>query len=221
MTEMRRQAPDTTGKLADPTKMGVTESWLAQVFEMDITIVRKKLRWCPVKRTIRRGRTQQTNYYDIKEAARYLVIPAMSTQDFLRELKRGSLPPALQQSVWDALLKRQKWEEQAGQLWRSDKVRQVLGSTFQTIKFTAQLWAETVERQTELSPAQRTLIVEMSDLLLKEVYEALIENAANRSTGSQLTEMEDYVGEAAPVRGLVHTVESPEDDIDYTIASMV
>lgn len=221
MTEMRKQAPNGLSNASDPEKMGVTDVWLAQVFGFDIRVTREKLRWCPVKRVIRRGKTQQTTFYDLKEAARFLVVPALSTQDFMRELKRGQLPPALQQSVWDALLKRQTWEERAGQLWRTEKVREVLGSTFQSIKFTTQLWAETVERQVELSPEQRALIVKMSDLLLKDVYESLVQNSADRATGPQLSEMDDYVGEFDPVKSVIATVESPEDDIDYTIASLV
>lgn len=221
LTEMKRQAPDSDGKHLDPSKTGVTEAWLSQVFAMDQKTVQAKLRWCPVKRVVRRGRTMQTRYYDVKEAARFLVVPAMSTQDYMRELKRGQLPPALQQSVWDALLKRQTWEERAGQLWRTDKVREVLGSTFQTIKFTVQLWAETVERQKELSQPQRALIVEMSDSLLQDVYDALVKKAAGSSTGPQLSEMADYVGEEEPVKGVIADVEDPDDETEYTIASMV
>jgi len=221
LTEMKRQAPDADGKNFDPSKSGVTEAWLSQVFEMDKKTVQAKLRWCPVKRVIRRGRTMQTRYYDLKEAARFLVVPAMSTQDYMRELKRGQLPPALQQSVWDALLKRQTWEERAGQLWRTEKVREVLGSTFQTIKFTVQLWAETVERQKELSIEQRALIVEMADSLLQEVYDALVMKSQQSSTGPQLSEMSGYVGEEEPIRGVIADVEDPEDDVRYTIESMV
>lgn len=221
LVDTRKQAPDSVGKHTDPASIGVTEAWLAQTFRMDQKTVREKLKWCVPKRTVQRGRTMVTRYYDIKDAAAFLVTPAISTQDVLRELKRGQLPPALQQSVWDALLKRQTWEERAGQLWHTDKVREVLGSTFQTIKFTIQLWAETVERQTEMTPEQRELIVKMSDLLMAEIYEALVANAAAGSTGPQLASLPDYVGEDTPMKTTVAVVESDEDDIDYTIEQMV
>lgn len=221
ITEARRQAPDAAGLHRDPAFSGVTVAWLGSVFGMDERTVKAKLRFCPVKRSQRRGRTMVTNYYDIKEAARYLVVPAVTTQDVLRELKHGQLPPALQQSVWDALLKRQTWEERAGQLWRTEKVREVLGSTFQSIKFTTQLWAETVERSTELTADQRELIVGLSDQLLADVYAALVERAGESSTGPQLAEMEDHVGETEPVHAAVHEVESPEDDEEYEIARLV
>lgn len=221
ITEARRQAPDAAGLHTDPAFAGVTVAWLSSVFGMDERTVKAKLRFCPVKRSRRRGRTMVTNFYDIKEAARYLVVPAVTTQDVLRELKRGQLPPALQQSVWDALLKRQTWEERAGQLWRTEKVREVLGSSFQSIKFTTQLWAETVERSAELSQEQRDLIVSLSDQLLSDIYDAMVKKAEAPGTGPQLAEMEELVGERDSVPAVVYEVESDEDDEEYEIARLV
>ena len=211
LTEMKRQAPDSHGIYADPSQQGVTVAWLAQVFELDQTVVKKKLRFCKPLRIKARGKTMQTVYYDIKEAARFLVVPEVSTADVLRELKNGQLPQALQNSVWDALLKRQTWEERAGQLWRTEKVREVLGTTFQTIKFTTQLWAETVERQTALSQEQRALIVEMSDALLAEIYGNLVKNAQEGFTGPQVTEIDDLTGERTRLAETVDLVEDEED----------
>mgnify|MGYP000128353724 CR=1 FL=1 len=213
LTEMRRQAPDSTGSYADSTAKGVTVSWLSQVFELPVPVVKAKLKFCQPKTVRRRGEKMVSTYYDIKEAAAFLVTPAFSTAEYLRAVKRGELPPALQQQIWDALLKRQKWEENAGQLWRTEKVRQVLGSTFQTIKFTIQLWADTVERQTELSPDQRATIIRMADALQSEIYDSLVRQAEEGSTGSQLDEMPDHVGESAAVISTVALVESEEDEI--------
>lgn len=195
LVETRRQSPDSHGIYKNPEQAGVSTSWLAAVFDMDEKVVKAKLKRCPVKKAVKRGRTMMTVLYDIKEASRYLITPAISAQDVMRELRRGQLPAALQQSVWDALLKRQTWEERAGQLWRTERVREVLGSTFQSIKFTTQLWAETVERSTELSPKQRELIMKMSDTLLADIYEALVEKAKTGASGPQITEASDLLGE--------------------------
>ena len=220
-TETKRQSPDATGMHKDPTQQGVSERWLADVFEMDVKVVRARLKYCPTIRTRLRGKSTVQKTYDIKEAARYLVSPVVTTQDVLRELKRGQLPPALQQSVWDALLKRQTWEERAGQLWKTEKVREVLGSTFQSIKFTTQLWAETVERSSELSPEQRKIIVDMSDALLAEIYSALVQRAQEGSTGPQLSEMHEYVGEDQPVPEIVQQLEMDDAEIDEDIERLV
>lgn len=213
LTAMRRQAPDSVGIYSDPTAKGVTVAWLAQVFEMTTAEVKTKLRLCPPKTVRRRGDKMLSTFYDIKEAAAYLVTPAFSTAEYLRAVKRGALPPALQQQIWDALLKRQKWEENAGQLWRTEKVREVLGGTFQTIKFTIQLWADTLERETELTADQRAAVIRMADGLQSEIYDALVRQAAESSTGSQIDEMPEHVGESAAVTSTVALVESEEDEI--------
>lgn len=213
LVAMRRQAPDTLGIYTDPTGKGVTVSWLSQVFDIPVPVVKAKLKLCPPKTVRRRGEKMLSTYYDIKEAAAYLVTPAFSTADYLRAVKRGELPPALQQQIWDALLKRQKWEENAGQLWRTEKVREVLGGTFQTIKFTIQLWADTIERQTGLTPEQRAIVIQMADGLQAEIYESLVRQASEGSTGSQLDEMPEHVGESAAVVSTIALVESEEDEI--------
>ena len=98
-------------------------------------------------------------------------------------------------------------------MWRTDKVREVLGSTFQTIKFTIQLWADTVEREVELTEEQRQIIIRLADGLQKEIYDALLTQARENATGSQLSEMPEHVGESSAVSQVVQLVESEDDEI--------
>ena len=86
------------------------------------------------------------------------------------------------------MLKQQKWEENAGDLWRTTQVRDALGDTFQTIKFTMQLWVDSLERQTTLTNDQREIIVAMVDALQNEVYTSLVEKSAEKSTRSTISE---------------------------------
>jgi hypothetical protein len=215
--ETKRQAPDTKGLYADPLNRGVSVAWLAHVFDMDQTTVKRKLGNCPVKTQVRRGDKMTTTLYELPKAAAFLVTPAYSSTEYMRAVKRGDLPPGLQQAVWDALLKRQKWEENAGQLWRTDKIRSALGSTFQTLKFTMQLWTDTLERQVHVTDEQRELLVTLIDGLQSELYEALVENMAEVQSGPQLDELGQLIGEASGVASIVELVESEEDEIDQLI----
>lgn len=187
------------------------------MFDIDIRVVRLRLKNCPIKSSHSRGTKMLTVRYDVRTAAAYLVTPAFSTAEYLRGVKRGDLPPSLQQTVWDALLKRQKWEEAAGQLWRTDKVREVLGITFQTMKFTMQLWTETLDRQTELSDAQRKLIVELVDGLQAELYDALVKNVGAAASGSQLDELPELIGEEGRLDATVAKVQTFDDEIEDMI----
>lgn len=190
--EARGEDQDNLG-LADSALQGVTVSFLAQTFVLDPAKVKRLLVNCPIKRTRKRGRTQTQHLYDLRTAASYLVEPKISVADVLAQIKREDLPPAINTAFWDAQLKRQKWEENAGLLWRTETIRGVIGGMFQTIKFTIQLWADTIERQTGLSEEQRAILNEMTDGLQSEMFESLLENAKETMTGPQLAELDEML----------------------------
>lgn len=202
LVAQNRQTRGVGGPMVEDMLQGVTVSWLAQVFGMDPKTVKQKLADCPPLHRRKAGYV-----YHLPTACRYLIPPAISAEQYIKTMKPSDLPTAFQQSFWDAALKRQKWEENAGQLWRTDKVREVLGSTFQTIKFTVQLWADTLERQTGLSLEQRELLTQLVDGLQEEIYKALVTQAGETSTRSQRGELNEMIGEPPVVT---------EDDDDYS-----
>lgn len=186
----QQQARGTGGPMVEDMLQGVTVSWLSQVFGMDPKTVKQKLADCPPLHRRKAGYV-----YHLPTACRYLIPPAITAENYIKTMKPTDLPTAFQQSFWDAALKRQKWEENAGQLWRTDRVREVLGGTFQTIKFTVQLWADTLERQTGLSDDQRNLLVALVDELQSEIYKALVTQAAEKQTTPQRGELNEMLGE--------------------------
>jgi hypothetical protein len=177
---------------------GVTAGWLAQAFGMDPKDVKRKLAGCPaLTEGNETGRGYQGRTYELKAAAAYLIKPKISAANFLRAVKKAELPATLQQSFWDAMLKRQKYEENAGDLWRTDAVRKVLGETFQGMKFTMQLWVDTVERSTGLTADQRTLLTQLVDSLQAEIYASLVTQMQTKGTGPQLAELPSLLEESA------------------------
>lgn len=216
--EMSRETPEPGGAYSGPLPSAVSINWLAQVFRMAPATVRDRLRDCPALVNKPRGGkgVQRTIKYDLPTAAAYLVKPKMATKDYLKAVKRGELPAALQQQVWDAMLKRQKWEENAGQLFRTDAIREVLGGTFQTMKFNMQLWVDTLERQTGVTREQREVLTGLVDGLQNDLYDALLNNAAMSQTGPQITELQETVGEVETISQMLS-----EDDEDSDIMDMV
>lgn len=200
--------------LADSALQGVTVSFLAQVFVMDPNKVKRLLVNCPIKHSRKRGRTQTQHLYDLRTAAEYLVEPKISVEDVLKQIKREDLPPAINTAFWDAQLKRQKWEENAGQLWRTETIRSVIGSMFQTIKFTIQLWADTIERQTGLSEEQRDILNAMTDTLQQEMFDSLMENAQATMTGPQLSELDEMLSEAKQETKVLLNPALAEEEVD-------
>lgn len=171
---------------------GVTITWLSTVFRIDRLTAQKRLLHCPILRV---SGDDRTKLYDVATAAAYLVTPNMSSEEFLRVLTRNDLPSGLQVQFWDAMLKRQTWEERAGQLWPTGRVLDVLGQTFQTMKFTMQLWVETLEREAEVTPAQRASITRMVDALQQEIYSGLVERAKEGQSGPLMADLPSLLGD--------------------------
>jgi hypothetical protein len=164
---------------------GVTVGWLSQVFHIDPTTVKRRLKDCPALHRRKNGFV-----YDLKVAAPYLLKPVFDVREYIKTMKPEELPTKLQDQYWSAMNKKLKWEERAGNLWRSEKVLQVFGEVFQTIKFSLQLWTDNLERATGLTSAQRTLLSGMVDGLQDEIYTKLQAVSAKGKTGSVSAEEE-------------------------------
>lgn len=162
---------------------GVTVGWLAQVFRMDPTTVKKKLRDCPPI-----NRRKASYVYDLKVAAQYLVPPVFDVEQYLKTMKPSDLPTHLQEAYWSGMRKRQIWETEAGHLWRTEKVLEVLGEVFQQIKFAIQLWPDEVARASGLSDEQRIMLIGMGDALQKNIHSRLVAMPEKRRTPSTLAE---------------------------------
>jgi hypothetical protein len=176
---------------------GVSVGWLSKVFGMDPSDVRKRLADCPPLYKRKAGYV-----YSLPIAAKFLVKPVFDVKKYLESMKPSELPAQLQKDYWDSALKRQKWEENAGHLWRTEAVLETLGETFKLIKFSMQLWADNLERVTGLTTEQKRLLVQMVDGLQDEIYQTLVTNSQNRST--------------LPVRAELADAE-PENDYDDLI----
>lgn len=203
--------------MADSALGGVTVAFLAQVFNMDQAKCKRKLVNCPVKLRQRRGTMQTRHLYDLATAASYLVEARIDPEDIIKSLRREDLPPSISTAYWDAQLKRQQWEEKAGQLWRTETIAGVIGSMFQTIKFTVQLWADTLERQTGLSEDQRELLNTLTDELQTSMFEAFQENAKESMTKPQLAELDDMLSRANkdPKELVAEAMAEREDEKEY------
>lgn len=164
---------------------GVSASWLAQVFGHDKNTIAKKLATAGIEVV---GRRNNGPLYRIPDAAAYLVKPKVDLVAYVKTLRPNDLPPMLNVAYWDAMLKRQKWEENAGDLWRTEDVLTVFGDLAFEIKTTVNLWVEEVDRREGLTNDQRKIITELSDTLLVRVHQQMVEAPGQRKTSSSATE---------------------------------
>lgn len=170
----------------DELKAGVSVTWLAKVFRMDRLRIQAALEKCP---TVGMGHNGG-NLYDVKTAASYLV-ESQSFEGQLLTIDPKRLPQRLQEGFWNARTKEMKARAMAGELWPTSKVLEVLGDTFQTIKSTVQLWADTIEEQIgEMTPEQRDALVALSDKLLDDINKSLVTQAKTKATPSWAAELD-------------------------------
>lgn len=167
---------------------GVTITWLMNAFRMDRSTVKKKMADCvPIKYS--RGNIA---IYDFVQAASHLAKPRIDIGEYLKTIKPTDLPAGLQTDYWDALLKRQKYERQAGDLWHTDDVLEVFGEAFKHIKTSTQLWVSRLERTTGLTSEQIEILNKLTDTLLDDMHGKLVSMKKTSTTRSS-KESEDDV----------------------------
>jgi hypothetical protein len=149
---------------------GASVSILGELFGMDNRDVTKKLAKCKPC-----GERNGWPIYKLGEAARYLVEPVIDIEEYIKTLKPSDLPTALQDAYWKGQLSRQKWEENAKHLWRTEAVMSVLTGVYKNLRQGLMLFSDTVEAQKGLNAEQRAVIEGLTDNLLDEMRRTLVE----------------------------------------------
>lgn len=149
---------------------GASVSQLAVLFGMDNRTVAGKIADCPSS-----GRRQGHPVYRIRDAAPYLCVPHGDIEEHIKKMNHRDLPPMLLKEFWTGQQARQKFLESEGDLWRTDAVIDILAETFKTLRMSILLMRDQVERETELSERQRDVSLALTDGLLNDINESLIE----------------------------------------------
>lgn len=151
---------------------GVTISDLSRLFNQERDKIRQKIVGVrPVGKSARGAPT-----YHIGDVAPYLVRASMDIEQYIKKMRPRDMPQALQKPFWDAQNGRLKFMQDAGHLWHTVKVQQVIAGLFKTVRQRIVLFADTVERQTSLSDEQRKIVQAMGDGLLDDIHRAVIES---------------------------------------------
>lgn len=148
---------------------GVSIAQLCVIFDSTNKTVSKKLAACaPIG--IRGGHP----IFKLSEAARYLVEPIYDAEEIIRRMNHRDLPPTLLKEFWTGQRAKQQYEEQAGHLWRTERVIEYLGEAFKTIRMSMLLLADSVERETQFSERQRDILKRLVDSTLNGAADAMV-----------------------------------------------
>lgn len=178
---------------------GVNVTWLATAFRIDNRTARKRL--AGLKPIGFGGRGDEI--YDFVDASMYLAPPQRDKfSRWISTLRTSDLPTQLQDSYWAAMRKRQIWEQNAGELWKTDDVAEVMGEVFKTIKSNIQLWVDNIDSNGDMPEDLRNKLQQMADGLQNEIYQSLVSMPTRSRTPSSLYDPE------------VITNSSPDEDED-------
>ncbi len=111
-------------------------------------------------------------------------VSAEQLADYISKMKPSQLPVALQEAFWSAQIKRQKFEEERGDLWRTAAVMKVISELLRVARQSMTLMVDNVDQQTALTPRQREIVRAIGDSVLADMRERVIE-AFNGWDGSE------------------------------------
>lgn len=166
---------------------GLSASRLAAIFHTSVEIVRRKLTGlAPV------AQYNGHDLYDIAEAAQRLVKPTVDVEEYIQKMRPQDLPARLGKDFWAAQRSRQQFEEEAGDLWRTEKVQHVIGDLVKLFRQRVMLFTDTVERQHTLTIDQRRVVQALADGLLEDTYAEVLKYFADYDpAGDHDTILED------------------------------
>lgn len=151
-------------------KRPVSQNFLAEVFDMDPATVRKRLIRCP-KLGMAGGNRP---VYDFKTACQYLLPPKMTADEFIQTLHHAKLPPEVNKVFWQAQRERLRYLRDAGEVWHTADVLQVLGQVNMTFKDRLDMLVEDVREMKGISDQHVEKIEQMAHALKSDLYEALV-----------------------------------------------
>lgn len=183
--------------------IGASASELGMMFGMSPAEVNKRL----AGRVIPAKTEHKLSYYKVGEAAPFLCNVEFDIEEYLKDLSPAKLPVGVQKAFWAGLRARQDYEENRRDLWRTQRVIEVLGEVFKEISMTAQMFEDTVSQKSVLSAQQREIILGLSDGLRSSAQRALVERFRN------YTPAEDEHGVPPDTKQTI-TIDEDDDGLD-------
>lgn len=150
---------------------GVTLATLSKIFETSPAETARRMRdMSPM------GDRAGKPIYNFTQACRYMCDPIVDIDEYIQTLTPADLPVRLQAAYWQSMQRRQDWEEKAGKLWSSDKIKAIFTDVAKKFRQTVLLFADTVDNSIGTTPEQNRMIVKMSHTLINDVREGLLDD---------------------------------------------
>ena len=177
------QAPKKAAEIAEVRSKGgifggVTASDCVYLFHMDRRTILGKIGDLKPSGHNSRG----SPLYALDKIAPRLIPPISSPEqieEYISRMNPRDLPPLLQKEFWNGKRARQKFEEDEGDLWRTDRVMETVANMLKTVRMNLILVPDTLERRGALSEKQRETVQETIDATLQDIRKELLEQFQN------------------------------------------
>ena len=146
---------------------GVTVDWLRRAFHLSTQTTDKKLQGARVIGVTDRG----VPLYDLADAAARLIQPKLNLRELLKSVKPDELPDNLREPFWNAKLKQQRYEKNAGELWRTEAVIQLFGSVLKDTKERIRMVTTLAESNLGLTTTQMEKLREIVNSVQGGIHE--------------------------------------------------
>jgi len=171
---------------------GASISQLNAIFGMDNRTITAKIAGLdPV------GTRGGAPIYSIKQAAQLLVEPILDLEQvevvaaYVRKLNPTNMPKMLTKEFWSAMRTKQLYEEDAGDLWRTDKVVEVFSDLVKSVRMPLILAKDAIANVKELTDKDQKIIDQIIDGILEELHDAVVKQFGARAT-TQSLDNEDF-----------------------------
>jgi hypothetical protein len=192
---------------------GLSVRELASLFNMPYQTVHKRIAVVEPA-----GQRNGGPVYRIPDVAPYLVKPAFDLNDYIRKLKPKDLPAALQKNFWDAQKARQSYELEAGNLWHTSRVQDVIIKLMVIFRQQVTLATDNVDRLAPLSNDQRTLVQGLFDQVISDMQTEVTKAFADY-TGKG--DRQDLYEEGPPAQIIAMIDEEEDIDLSGLISEQV
>lgn len=160
---------------------GFTLVWLAKAFRTTRHRVQTQLADMRPK-----GKGGKAALYDLNDAAQRLVAVKIDADELLKRATTKDLPPRLQTEVWAALRQEKKFMQEAGDLWETNAVFEMLSECFGEVRSELRVHSEAVEREVGLTGEQRKLLTDLTHQTLNNLRDRMLRLAGENATPSAL-----------------------------------
>lgn len=169
--------------------IGVNQAQIMTIFRVDHKTIKEKFYKFGVKSV---GKLHGSDVYTIKDAAEALVIPKFDIETYIKRMNHADLPAHVTKAFWEGLRNKQAYEKEAGLLWPTERIVEEVGELFKIIKMTTLLMLDGVERQSELTDRQKSIIQGFGREMLNEVMSRIQSKFKNPEPNVKPEEKADY-----------------------------